>query len=125
MQQEVPLPPDLAARAPPPAAGLQEGDPTAQIHWMNRVAMVLDDLLAATAARAAAADMVSPTAESSPEVQAARGDASGAPAASVGGVCCGWAVPPSARFQALLVHARRKRCLQGYYEAMLQRCALR
>ena len=123
MQQQVPLLPDLAAKAPPPAAGLQEGDPAAQIHWMNRVAMVLDDLLAATAPRAAAAaHSVAPNADSPSELRAARGDA---PAASVSGACCGWAASPSARFQALLVHARRKGCLQGYYEAMLQRCALR
>jgi hypothetical protein len=72
---------------------------------MNRVAMALDDELAAHALAAAAA------AEREARVD---GEAGGNPAA-------GWAASPSARFQALLVHARRHDCLPGYYEAMLER----
>lgn len=110
--------PDLAAKAPPPAAGLRESDPSAQIHWMNRVAMVLDDLLAASAAQAAAAEAVSPTSTSPTETRSTGGGGRGSGAGS-GAV---WAPSPSACFQALLVHARRKGSLQGYYDAMLQRC---
>ena len=105
-------PPDLAAKAPLPAAGLREGDASAQMHWMNRVAMVLDDQLAASAAQAAAADAASPSRVSPSEAQTGSSRGRGA-----------WAVSPSARFQALLVHARRKGFLQGYCDAMLQRCA--
>ena len=70
------------------------------------MAMALDDVLVARApAVAAAAD------------RDLRGDG------ELGNTAPGWAASPSARFQALLVHARRHDCLPGYYEAMLERWA--
>lgn len=73
------------------------------------MAMALDDVLAARSAAAAAA--------------AEREGRADAEAGGSGGGAAGWGpgVPPSARFQTLLVHARRRDCLQGYYEAMLER----
>ena len=70
------------------------------------MAMALDDVLVARApAMAAAAD------------RELRADG------ELGTTAPGWAASPSARFQALLVHARRHDCLPGYYEAMLERWA--
>lgn len=75
---------------------------------MNRVAMALDDSLAARSATTAAT-----------ERGMRDGDAGGGGSAAA---VIGWAMSPSARFQTLLVHARQRECLQGYYEAMLERC---
>lgn len=36
---------------------------------------------------------------------------------------CGAAGSASARFQTLLVYARKRDCLVAYYEGMLERCA--
>lgn len=70
------------------------------------MAMALDDVLVARApAMAAAAD------------RDLRADG------ELGTTAPGWAASPSARFQALLLHARRHDCLPGYYEATLERWA--
>ena len=50
----------------------------------------------------------------------ARADADGT--GSSGGTLVGWGMSPSGRFQALLVAARHRGCLQAHYEAMLERC---
>lgn len=70
------------------------------------MAMALDDVLVTRA----------PTVTAAAEREA-RADG------EVGTTALGWAASPSARFQALLVHARRHDCLPGYYEAMLERWA--
>lgn len=69
------------------------------------MAMALDDSLATRAAAAAAA-----------AEREARPDGEG----SIAGAAV-WATSPSARFQTLLVHARRRDGLPVYYEAMFER----
>ena len=95
----------MAILSSPPMAGLQECDITVMCHWMNKVALQLDDVLV---------DGVHVLAEG---MTAAAAPAQGSvrPNAPQGS--------PSARFQNLLIHARSRGIVQGFYEAMLTRCA--
>ena len=96
----------MAILSSPPVAGLQECDITIMCHWMNKVALQLDDVLV---------DGVHVLAEG---MSAAAAPAQGPVRPN--------ALPqgsPSARFQNLLIHARSRGTVQGFYEAMLTRCA--
>ena len=103
----------MAILSVPPAAGLQEADITVMCHWMNKVALQLDDVLV---------DGVHMLAEPVTTAPAGLGAAAGhlqqpfRQAVSHGS--------PSARFQNLLIYARGRGTVQGYYEAMLTRYEL-
>ena len=93
----------MAILSPPPANGLQEPDVAVMSCWMNKVALQLDDVLV---------DGVHVLAE---------------PVTVAGTVGLRHAAQqgsPSACFQNLLVHARSRGTVQGYYEAMLTRYQL-
>lgn len=89
--------------SPPPANGLHESDVAVMSCWMNKVALQLDDVLV---------DGVHVLAE--PVTVAGMVLGSGLRHAAQQG-------SPSARFQNLLIHARSRGTVQGYYEAMLTR----
>ena len=97
----------MATLSSPPASGLQEAEVTVMSSWMNKVALQLDDVLV---------DGVHVLAEP----------------VTVAGMVLGSGLrqqtaqyaSPSARFQNLLIHARSRGTVQGYYEAMLTRCVL-
>ncbi|KAL3143339.1 hypothetical protein ABBQ38_002174 [Trebouxia sp. C0009 RCD-2024] len=89
--------------SPPPPGGLQETDMAVMSCWMNKVALQLDDVLV---------DGVHVLAE--PITVAGMVLGSGLRHAAQQG-------SPSARFQNLLIHARSRGSVQGYYEAMLTR----
>ena len=93
----------MAILSQPPVAGLQEPDVTVMSCWMNKVALQLDDVLV---------DGVHVLAE--PVTVAGMGQGSSMRHTAHHG-------SPSARFQNLLVHARSRGTVQGYYEAMLTR----
>ncbi|KAA6424087.1 MAG: SMCA5 SWI SNF related matrix associated act (ISS) [Trebouxia sp. A1-2] len=93
----------MAILSAPPVAGLQESDVTVMSCWMNKVALQLDDVLV---------DGVHMLAE--PVTVAGMTVGPGIRHAAQHG-------SPSARFQNLLIHARSKGTVQGYYEAMLTR----
>lgn len=93
----------MAILSAPPVAGLHESDVTVMSCWMNKVALQLDDVLV---------DGVHMLAEP----------------VTVAGMTFGPGMrhaaqhsSPSARFQNLLIHARGRGTVQGYYEAMLTR----
>lgn len=96
----------MAILSPPPANGLQEPDVAVMSCWMNKVALQLDDVLV---------DGVHVLAE--PVIVAGMVACSGFRHAAQQG-------SPSACFQNLLVHARSRGTVQGYYEAMLTRYQL-
>lgn len=114
---------DLAFAAPPPAAGFSEANPSAICRWMGRTAMFLEENLLLRAA-ACRGDTVRDTPRHggfSPgpaAAAAAWGEGRAAGADPGWGGCRG---SPSARFQTLLVAARRHNCLAPHYEAMLER----
>lgn len=89
----------MSILAAPPLAGLQETDVVVMSCWMNKVALQLDDVLV---------DGVHVLAE---PVEA---PGSGLRQHHQLG-------SPSARFQNLLIHARGRGTVPGYYEAMLTR----
>lgn len=93
----------MAILSPPPVSHLQETDVTVMSCWMNKVALQLDDVLV---------DGVHMLAE--PVTVAGMAMGPGMRHATQLG-------SPSARFQNLLIHARTKDTVQGYYEAMLTR----
>lgn len=93
----------MAILTPPPPEGLHESDAAVMSCWMNRVALQLDDVLV---------DGVHVLAE--PVTVAGMVLGSGLRHAAQQG-------SPSARFQNLLIHARSRGTVQGYYEAMLTR----
>lgn len=93
----------MAILSPPPANGLHESDVAVMSCWMNKVALQLDDVLV---------DGVHVLAE--PVTVAGMVLGSGLRHAAQQG-------SPSARFQNLLIHARSRGTVQGYYEAMLTR----
>lgn len=93
----------MAILSPPPASGLQEPDVAVMSCWMNKVALQLDDVLV---------DGIHVLAE--PVTVAGMVACSGLRHAAQQG-------SPSACFQNLLVHARSRGTVQGYYEAMLTR----
>ncbi len=93
----------MAILSAPPAAGLHESDVTVMSCWMNKVALQLDDVLV---------DGVHVLAE--PVTVAGMTVGLGLRHAAQHG-------SPSARFQNLLIHARSRGTVQGYYEAMLTR----
>lgn len=94
----------MAILSLPPANGLQESDVAVMSCWMNKVALQLDDVLV---------DGVHVLAE--PVTVDGMLSGSGLRHAAA------QQVSPSARFQSLLIHARRRGTVQGYYEAMLTR----
>ena len=96
----------MATLSSPPASGLQESEVTVMSSWMNKVALQLDDVLI---------DGVHVLAE--PVTVAGMVLGSGLRQTAQHG-------SPSARFQNLLIHARSRGTVQGYYEAMLTRCLL-
>jgi len=93
----------MAILSGPPVAGLHESDVTVMSCWMNKVALQLDDVLV---------DGVHMLAE--PVTVAGMTVGPGMRHAAQHG-------SPSARFQNLLIHARSRGTVQGYYEAMLTR----
>ena len=93
----------MAILSMPPVAGLQEPDVAVMSCWMNKVALQLDDVLV---------DGVHVLAE--PVTVAGMAGGVGLRHMAQHG-------SPSARFQNLLVHARSRGTVQGYYEAMLTR----
>lgn len=93
----------MAILSMPPVAGLQESDVAVMSCWMNKVALQLDDVLV---------DGVHVLAE--PVTVAGMAGGVGLRHMAQHG-------SPSARFQNLLVHARSRGTVQGYYEAMLTR----
>lgn len=90
----------MSILAAPPAAGLHETDVVVMSCWMNKVALQLDDVLV---------DGVHVLAE---PVEAP------GPVADMRSRQLG---SPSARFQSLLIHARGRGTVPGFYEAMLTR----
>lgn len=90
----------MSILATPPSLGLQETDVVVMSCWMNKVALQLDDVLV---------DGVHVLAE---PVEA---PLAGSRQHQLGS--------PSARFQNLLIHARGRGTVPGFYEAMLTRYA--
>lgn len=89
----------LCTLSPPPPAGLHETDVTVMSCWMNKIALQLDDVLV-DGLHVLAENMETPAAIGQQHQQLGS---------------------PSARFQSLLIHARGRGTVPGYYEAMLTR----
>lgn len=93
----------MSILAAPPALGLHETDVMVMSCWMNKVALQLDDVLVD-----GVHVLAEPVEAPSPRPGMRQHQQLGS---------------PSARFQNLLIHARGRGTVPGYYEAMLTRCA--